>query len=381
MFDWHLGLIERLNQRGVSRRDFMKFCGVMAGTLALPNTFVPTIAQAMEKAAQDIAKRTPVVWLEFQDCCGCTESFLRAPGPTAGEVLLDIISLDYHETIMAAAGHQAEEAQKHTNEAGGHLVVVEGSIPLKDDGIYCTVGGRSSLDVLQEATEKAAAVICVGSCSCFGNIPKASPDPTEAVGVMHLQEQGLIREDIPIINLAGCPTNVVNLTATIVHFLTFGVLPKTDDLLRPLFAHGALIHDNCERRGHFNAGEFVEEWGDAGHRNGWCLYKMGCKGPIAKKNCPTVRWNNGRSWPVAAGHGCIACALPDFWDIAPIYTPIEIHTARPPTTYPSAEGDTTETIDPASAAAAGAVGGALVGAAAVGAMVMARGGGSNDEAD
>ncbi len=121
-----------------------------------------------------------------------------------------------------------------------------------------------------------------------------------------------------------------------VHFLTFGELPETDDLNRPLFAHGARIHDNCERRGHFDAGEFVREWGDEGHRKGWCLYQMGCKGPVAFYNCPTVRWNDGTNWPVGAGHGCIACATPDFWELG-AYNTADIQRFAPPAAYPLVE--------------------------------------------
>jgi hydrogenase small subunit len=127
--------------------------------------------------------------------------------------------------------------------------------------------------------------------------------------------------------------NVDNFTATLVHYLTFGKLPAMDDLGRPLFAYGRRIHDNCERRGHFDAGEFVREWGDEGHRNGWCLYQMGCKGPVAFHNCPTIRWNQGTSWPVASGHGCIACAAPDFWE-AGAYETTPIFDAAPPTAFP-----------------------------------------------
>jgi hydrogenase small subunit len=297
-------LAATLTRKGVSRRNFLKFCAVVTGTLALPNTFVPHVA----KALQDSSKRPPVVWLEFQDCAGDTESLLRASRPTVEDIVLDVLSIDYHETIMAAAGHQAEEALKQTISAGGHLVVVEGAIPTKDDGIYCCIGGRTAIDILAEATEKAAGVIAVGSCATFGGLPKAAPNPTGAVAVMDLVDH------VPVINLSGCPMNVVNFTATVVHFLTFGVFPAVDNLLRPLFAHGQIIHDNCERRGHFNAGRFVKEWGDDGHRNGWCLYEMGCKGPVATFNCPQVRWNDGANWPVAAGHGCIACAAPDFFD-------------------------------------------------------------------
>ncbi len=355
-----------LNERRVSRREFLKFCTAVTATLALPSTFVPSVAKALQEAAM----RPPVVWLEFQDCAGDSESFLRASRPTAADVILDVISLDYHEVIMAAAGVQAEEAKKLTTDAGGHIVVVEGSIPLNDDGIYCCIGGRTAIDILAEATENAVGVIAVGSCATFGGLPKAAPNPTGAVGVMDLVDH------VPVINLSGCPMNVANFTATVVHFLTFGEFPEVDDLLRPLFAHGQIIHDTCERRGHFNAGRFVKEWGDEGHRLGWCLYEMGCKGPVATFNCPTVRWNDGTNWPVGAGHGCIACAAPGFFD-RPIYEPVDIQEANPPALYPAVEQEP-EAMSAGSAATLGAVGGLVVGAGAAAAVAVSRSGQSEE---
>ena len=353
-------LDERLALRGISRREFLKFCASVTTALALPLKFTPRI----EAALADAAKRPPVIWLEFQDCAGDSESFLRASRPSAADVILDTISLDYHETIMAASGKQADAARKATTDAGGHIVVVEGSIPTKDDGIYCCIAGRTAIDLLQEATAKASAVISVGSCASFGGLPKVKPNPTGAVGVMDLVK------NIPVINLSGCPMNVVNFTATVVHLLTFGKPPALDKLQRPLFAHGQIIHNNCERRGHFNAGEFVMAWGDEGHRKGWCLYKMGCKGPVATFNCPTVRWNDGTNWPVGAGHGCIACAAPDFFERA-IYETVPIQQASPPDFYPQVPR-AVENVSPAGAATLGAVGGLVVGGAVVGAVASAR---------
>lgn len=345
----------KLNERGITRREFLKFCSVMAGTLALPHAFGVKIARALQAP-----QRTPVIWLEFQDCAGCTESFLRASRPTAAEVVLDVLSVNYHETIMAPSGHLAEKSMQDTIDAGGYLLVVEGSIPTAENGIYCCIAGRTALDILEEAAAGALAVIAVGSCATFGGIPKAAPNPTSAVGVMDLVT------DKPVLNLPGCPLNVVNLTATVVHFLTFGRLPEVDDLLRPLFAHGARIHDNCERRGHFDAGEFVRQWGDEGHRKGWCLYQMGCKGPIAFFNCPTVRWNDGTNWPVGAGHGCIGCALPDFWEFG-AYNTVDPQKLAPPASYPPVE-ELVHTISPAATGIIGGVVGVGLGVAGVAAV-------------
>lgn len=305
-------LSDEVERRGISRRDFIRFCSAMASALALPAAFGPRIASALEKARKPI-----LVWLEFQDCAGNTESFLRASRPSAADVVLDVLSVDYHETIMAAAGHQAHEALAATvrDHKGEYIAVVEGSIPTGEGGAYCTIGGRAALDIAREVCGSAAATIAMGTCAAFGGLPAAAPNPTGALGV---------GDAVPgaknLINLSACPANAENLTALVVHYLTFKQWPALDRLRRPLFAYGKAIHDSCERRAHFDAGQYVEAFGDEGHRRGYCLYKMGCKGPVTYQNCPTVRWNSGTSWPIGCGHPCIGCAEPDFWDkMAPFY--------------------------------------------------------------
>ena len=300
-----------LESHGVSRRDFLTFCSTMAATLALPAGF----ANAAEKKIT-ADKRPSVIWVEMQSCTGDTESLLRASRPTAAELVLDYLSIDYQDAIMAAAGHQAEEAmyQAAAREKGKYILVVEGSIPVAKNGIYCMIAGKSAVQIVKELGENAAAVISVGTCAAYGGIAAGSPNPTDARGVAE------ILPGKTVINLPGCPMNVVNLTATIVHLLTIGAPPALDKHLRPLFAYGKRIHDNCERRAHFDQGQFVEAWDDLGHKQGWCLYKMGCKGPSTFHNCPTVQYNDGQSWPVKAGHGCVGCSEPGFWDsMGPFY--------------------------------------------------------------
>ena len=306
------GIAKALSQRGVSRRDFLKFCTTVAATLALPSSFIPKIAEALEKKM-----KPAVVWLELSDCAGDSESMLRATKPTIAEIVLDVISLEYHETIMAPAGRAAEKSKMDVvkNLRGKYIAIVEGAVPMKDGGIYCTIGGRSALDIVREVCGNALMTLAVGSCASWGGVASAAPNPTGCVGV---------REAVPnatVVNLPGCPVNVENITATIVHFLTFGSHPALDGRFRPLFGYGKRIHDNCERRMHFDAGQFVRKWGDEGHRLGWCLYEMGCKGPEAYYNCPTIRWNGGTSWPVQAGHPCFACAADNNWDVmGPMYS-------------------------------------------------------------
>jgi hydrogenase small subunit len=307
--DWFL---DELARRGVSRREFLAFCGVMGSAFALPRKVGAEIAKAVART-----DKPPLVWLEFQDCAGNTESLLRATKPTVAEIVLDVLSLDYHETIMAAAGLQAETALAATleNHKGQYIVVIEGSIPTADDGIYCTVGGRSALDIAREVCGNAAATIAIGTCAAYGGLPAAAPNPTGALGVADA-----IPEAKNVINLPACPANVENLTATVVYYLTFHRWPPTDRYGRPTFAYGKLIHDNCERRAHYDAGQYVELWGDEGHRKGYCLYKVGCKGPVTYNNCPQIGWNGATSWPVACGHPCIGCAEPNFWDrMTPFY--------------------------------------------------------------
>ena len=307
----HYSVGELLKERGVSRRSFLKFCSTVTAALALPASLAPSVARALDQV-----QRPPLVWLEFQGCTGDSEALLRSANPTVGEIVLDILSVDYHETIMAAAGHQAEAALDKTiaDNKGKYFCVIEGSIPMKDGGVYGCVGGKSHLERARQVCGSAAATIAIGTCASYGGIAAASPNPTGAVGV---------KEAVPgatVINLPGCPCNADNLTATIVHYLVFGKIPALDGHGRPLFAYGKRIHDNCERRPHFDAGQYVEHWGDDGHRKGFCLYKMGCKGPATFHNCPTQRYNGKTSWPVAAGHPCAGCSEPSFWDtMSPMY--------------------------------------------------------------
>lgn len=305
-------LLEELERRGVSRREFLGFCGAMASVLALPKSAGAQMAKAIASAEKPV-----LVWLEFQDCAGNTESFLRAGRPTTADIILDVLSVDYHETIMAAAGHQAEAALTATTEKnkGQYITVVEGSIPTGANGAYCTVGGKSALQISREICANSMATIAIGTCAAYGGIPAAAPNPTGALGVA---------DAVPgiknLINLPACPANGANLAALIVYFLTFKRWPPLDRYRRPLFAYGKSIHDACERRAHFDAGQYVEAWGDDGHRTGYCLFKMGCKGPVTFQNCPEVQWNEHTNWPIGCGHPCVGCAEPDFWDkMTPFY--------------------------------------------------------------
>lgn len=296
---------------GLSRRDFIKVCTTVAAALGLSDAMIPKLV-----AAATAPDRPPVVWLHFQECTGCTETLLRASQPDIARLILDLISLDYHETVMAAAGHQAEDTLQDTikKHDGKFICVVEGGIPTKDGGIYCKIGNRTAMEILADTAPHAAAVIAIGNCATFGGIQAADPNPTGAVGVRDLVHGK------PIVNISGCPPNPISFLGTVLHFLTYKKFPALDELGRPKFAYGRKIHDQCERRPHFDEGRYVEQFGDEYHRQGYCLYKMGCKGPETFNSCPVVRWCDTDAWPVGVGHGCIGCTEPNFWDtMTPFY--------------------------------------------------------------
>lgn len=253
------GVWTAMSRRGISRRDFLRFATVMTGALALPMRYTSRIVKALETT-----KRPALVWLEFQDCAGNTESALRSSHPTFSDIILDLLSWNYHETLMAPAGSAAEKSLQDTitSQPGTYLAVVEGSIPLAYNGVYCCIGGHSAIDIAKEVCGNAYATIAAGTCAAFGGIPAAAGGVTGAVSVSQAVP------GLRLINLSACPMNGANLAATIVHWLTFKELPATDELNRPLFAYGDRIHDACPRRAHYDAGQFVEEWGDEGHRLG-----------------------------------------------------------------------------------------------------------------
>ena len=302
---------EKLEGKGVSRRDFMKYCTFLTATLGLSASYVPKVAEVFAAPKQ----RPPVIWLHFGECTGCSEAMLRTMYPYVDELVLEILSVEYHETIMAAAGHQAEDQLRAAMKkyAGKYICVVEGAVATKYNGGYGKVGGRSFLEIAKEVVPQAAATIAIGSCASWGGIPAAAPNPGGYKGVGDAL-------GMKVINLPGCPENPVNLVGTIVNYRLLGQLPALDDMGRPVFAYGKTIHDQCPRRAHFENEEFVEEFGSEEAALGYCLYKVGCRGPETYNNCPVAKFNDGTSWPVEAGHPCIGCSEPGFWDkMTPFY--------------------------------------------------------------
>ncbi len=350
-----------LEQRlGVSRRTFLKFCTGVAATLGLP----ASAAYAMAEAVAAKRQKPVVIWLHGQECTGPSESLLRSEHPTLDRLILEMISLEYHQTLDAGAGHDVEHHKDMVMEEnkGKYLLVVEGSVPLAQDGIFCKIGNKTMLEHTEAAAEHAAAIIAFGSCASWGGVQSAAPNPTQAVGAQ------AVLPGKTVVNIPGCPPNPYNFLATVMHFLTFGGLPALDSQNRPKFAYGRLIHENCERRPHFDAGRFAEEFGDEGHRLGWCLYKLGCKGPETYANCPAVEFNDigGGTWPIGVGHPCFGCVEQGVGFTKPLFTLAEVKTHTPPNAFPPIDRrEQAPTAGIATAAIAGAAVGAAVGATAM----------------
>lgn len=317
----------------------------------------PIAATRFVEAAEKGVKPS-VVWLQFQECTGCTESLLRTAHPTIDALILDLISLDYHETLFAAAGHQAEAALRQTMQAhaGQYVCIVEGAIPTKDNGVYCMIGGRTAVDILRDVGGKAGAVIAIGSCASWGGIPSAGPNPTGAVGAHE------ILTGKTVVNIPGCPANPYNLLGTVLQYATYGTLPALDDKGRPRFAYGQTIHEHCPRRAHFDAGRFAERFGDAGHKQGWCLYKLGCKGPATYANCSVQHFCDLENvWPIGLGSPCFGCTEQAIGFSVPAFQTIEIKRPMPPDTYPPI-AQPQGVVSPVATGLAGLVVGGLLGA-------------------
>ncbi|MDF1523222.1 MAG: hydrogenase small subunit [Trueperaceae bacterium] len=344
-----------LKRQGISRREFLKLTAVTTAALSLPSLFDTRVARAAE-----LMNRLPVLWMELQSCTGNSMALIRNSNPGVDTLLLDLISLEYSEVLMAASGQNAEDVLAAAIEKydGQYIAVFEGSVPLEANGSFLTIGpaGETGIEKVEHVAKHAAAVIAAGTCASYGGIPAAAPNPTGALGVADFLNSR--RMNVPVVNLPACPVSSTNVVGTILEYALFGRLPSLDAFGRPLWAYQDRIHDKCERRGHFDAGEFVEGWSDIeGVKSGLCLFKVGCKGPMTYNNCGVVRYNDGASWPIMSGHGCIGCSEPGFWDTM---TPFEVPVAGRQVRMPFGNDATADTI--------GAV---AVGAAAAGVVVHA----------
>lgn len=349
---------DQLIRSGVSRRDFVTFCGKLM--VAAPFGLGITNYLSVEAVADEIlsARRPSVIWLHMQECTGCTETLLRPAAPDLATLIFDIISLDYHETVMAASGADAEAALADAMKAnkGKYVLVVEGSVPMKDGGRYLKIANKWGVDYLNEVARDAAAIISMGSCSSWGGVQSTGINPTGATGVDQ------VIKNKPVVNIPGCPPNPYVLLGVVLQYAKTGTLPELDSLNRPKFAYDRVIHEHCPRRAHFDAGRFAAQFGDESHRQGHCLYKLGCKGPVTHAPCSTRHFNDVvDAWPIGIGAPCFGCTEKGIGytmalaELAPITRPTG------PDTYPGIVAEH-KGVSPVATGLAGIVGGAIAGA-------------------
>lgn len=306
-----LRAMERQAAGGISRRDFMKFCAAVSAAMGAGTIMSPEAVAA----ALTSKKRPTVVFLQNSECTGCAEALLRTVEPYIDELILGMISLDYIETLQAAAGERAEEALHEAVSKGDYICVVEGAIPTGNKGVYGKIAGKTMYDLTKDVVTKAKAVISIGNCASFGNVPAAKPNPTGAMGV----NEAYASLGVKAINIAGCPPNPINFVGTVVYFLEKGSIPELDENNRPLMFYGKTVHEQCPRLKFFEEDKFAPSFDSEEARQGYCLYQLGCKGPYTYNNCPTAKFNQV-NWPVQAGHPCIGCSEPGFWDeLSPFY--------------------------------------------------------------
>ncbi|MDO5043696.1 MAG: hydrogenase small subunit, partial [Coriobacteriia bacterium] len=280
-------------------------CLALTAILGLSPEHFESVAYAAETKPLPV-----VVWLHGHECTGCDEAFIRSTSPYASDVILNMIALEYHETLAATAGTQFNGHLEEVMEQykGQYILAVEGAVPLAENGIYCMVNGKPFEEELKHVAEGAMAVVEYGSCATWGGVQAANPNPTNSVSVSK------VVKGKPIVKVPGCPPIPEVMTNVIMHFALFGELPPMDELGRPLQFYGNRIHDTCYKRPFFDSGKFVEKFDDEGAKKGWCLYKVGCRGPVAYNSCGNMRWWNGLSYPIQSGHGCIGCSENKFWD-------------------------------------------------------------------
>ena len=181
-----------LEARGVTRRSFMKLCGTDRGR---SRTFrARCSARCFRPSRESVIGATkgnlyPVIWIEGASCTGCTESFAQVETPDPAEVVLELLSLNYSETLSAAAGWSMEEAKEQTIESGNYVLVYEGAVLEGWGGQALRVADKPGTEHLIEAAKNAKTVVALGSCAVNGGWMGAHPNSSDALGVAAVPEE------------------------------------------------------------------------------------------------------------------------------------------------------------------------------------------------
>ena len=318
-------------EKEISRRDFTKLCGGAAAVGAAAFV-IPSWDNIDKKELANALKSTNVIWIQASGCSGCSVSTLNYYNienkTDIGSVVLggadelkdNFVNFRFQPTLMAGQGYVAMQS---LNDAAQKpfVLVVEGGIPLKDDGFYAEVGmdstnthGITILEHMKELAPKAVAIIALGSCATWGGVPAAKPNPTEIQNIDDFVKQQKI--NVPVINIPGCPSHPDWLLLSIATILIDGLdALELDKLRRPKAFFWRTCHDQCPRRGQFRSAKFATHLSSPEG----CLYLLGCRAPEAHGDCPSRTWNNKGRWCVDCGAPCIACTEPSFPDNGPLY--------------------------------------------------------------
>lgn len=278
----------------ISRRQFIKMTSGAAAAFGLSNL---VFSKEFLSSGRDDSKPV-VVWMEGQDCTGCTESVLSSLNPMPIDILLDSINLQYHETIMSGTGETAETALHAAIEQGGYILVLEGSIPAADKR-YLKVAGNPVEDTFIQAAENASVILAIGACAAWGGIPRAGT--TDGQGAEYFLNKYSLNK--PLINIPGCPLHPAWFFDTVISFLNGEDIPL-DSYNRPLKHFQRRLHSMCPRK-----------WSNE------CLQGMGCKGRFTYSDCPSLKWNDGVNWCIGSNAPCAGCTEPDFYNkFTPLYS-------------------------------------------------------------
>jgi hydrogenase small subunit len=261
--------------------------------------------EAREMIKNKSARKINAIWLEVTGCSGNIISLLNSENPGLYDILTDIINFTFNNTLMGAEGEFAFERFLETLDTE-FILLVDGAVSTKENGLYTIVANYkgkmiTALEAIKMAGEKAKYVVAVGTCASYGGISAAKPNPSESKSVQEVL-------NLPVIRLPGCPCHPDWVVGTIAHLVSYGV-PELDADGRPLIFYGVTIHDNCTRRGFFDKGVFAQKFGEEG-----CMFKLGCRGPVTKTDCPKRNWNGYVNWPIGVNTNCIGCAQPHFPD-------------------------------------------------------------------
>ncbi len=284
---------------GVSRRDFLKYCGLSAAVLGLSSTELGRLESVLANTGGPT-----VLWLQGASCTGCSMSFLNfvstASPTSAADILINKINLAYHPNIMAAAGQTAAEVAKAAYDQGGYILAVEGGVPTAFKGAACYAWTYNNVDVtfqqvVKDMASRAAKILSIGNCAAWGCIPAAAPNPAKIKGVNTVTRQ-------PTINIAGCPPHPDWIVHCVAQLLLGNDIPL-DKNSRPTALFNRTVHSQCPRQ-----------------NTETCLSSKGCRGPATYANCPSILWNNGTNWCVNANAPCISCTEPGFPGNTPFVT-------------------------------------------------------------